>query len=158
MAREYIVPNDNFTAGAISTVFVCVGTTASLEFLRAYLGQSGSATSAQQRVQLVTQTAGGTFTAQTPEKLKTGDPISVITGGAAGAAGTAGKTCSAEGGTKTVKYPDAFNVLNGWLWVPSPNDSIIVNASAAAGVGLYLPTAPSSTAGWNAGLVYRELG
>lgn len=158
MSREYTVPNPNFTAGAITLVFVNPGTTASLEFLRAWCGQAGSATSAQQRVQLSSQvTAFPTLTSQAPVKNKLSDPSSLITGGTAGAAGTSGITASAEGaGTKTVLYPDSFNVLNGWLWVPSPPETMIMNAGGASGLGLFLPAAPSSTSNWSAGMTFRE--
>lgn len=160
MAREYVVPNTNFTAGAITTVFVNPGTTCSLEFLRAWASQAGSATSAQQRIQLSTQvTAFPTLTSQAPVKTKLLDPASQIIGGTAGAAGTSGITASAEGaGGKTVVIPDSFNVLNGWLWVATPPETLMMNASAASGLGLFLPTAPSSTANWNAGVTFRELG
>ncbi len=160
MAREYIVPAANFTAGAITTVFVNPGTTCSLEFTRFWLSQSGSATSAQQRAQVVTQvTAFPTLASQAPVKTKLLDPASQITGGTAGAAGTSGKVATAEGaGAKSVIFEDAFNVLNGWLWVPTPPETIIMNASASSGLGLYLPAAPSATGNWNAGMIFRELG
>lgn len=158
MSREYVVPNTNFTAGAITLIFVNPGTTATLEFLRAWVSQAGSATSAQQRVQLSTQvTAFPTLTSQAPVKLKLSDPASAITGGVAGAAGTSGITASAEGaGGKTVIYPDSFNVLNGWLWVPSPPETMVMNAGGASGLGLFLPVAPSSTANYSAGMTFRE--
>lgn len=158
MSREYIVPNNNFTAGAITLIFVNPGTTASLEFLRAWVSQSGSTTSAQQRVNLATQvTAFPTLVSQAPVKTKLSDPASQITGGTAGAAGTSGITASAEGaGTKTTVYPDNFNVLNGWLWVPSPPETLIMNAGGASGLSLYLPAAPGSTSNYSAGLTFRE--
>jgi len=160
MAREYNVLATNVTAGAITMVFVNPGTTATLEFLRAWLSQAGSATSAQQRCQLSTQvTAFPTLTTITPSKTKLLDPASVIVGGTAGAAGTSGIVASAEGaGSKSVVYSDSFNVLNGWLWVPTPVDTIMMNASAASGLGLHLPAAPTSTVNWTAGMTYRELG
>jgi hypothetical protein len=158
MSREYIVPNNNFTAGAITLVFVNPGTTATLEFLRAWVSQAGSATSAQQRVNLESQvTAFPTLASQAPVKTKLSDPSSQITGGTAGAAGTSGITASAEGaGTKTTLYPDSFNVLNGWLWVPSPPETFTFNAGGASGFGLFLPAAPSSTANYSAGMLFRE--
>src|SRR3972149_4161781 len=93
----------------------------SIEILRCWIGQSANATSAQQRVQLGTQgTAFPTLPSATPAKTKITDPVSGIIGGTAGAAGTCGINASAEGaGAKTVILNDAFNVLNGWLWVPT---------------------------------------
>lgn len=162
MSREYIVPAVNITLAnqAVTLAFVNPGATCSLEFLRAWASQAANATSAQQRVQLSTQvTAFPTLVSQTPAKTKLLDPVSQITGGTAGAAGTAGINASAEGaGAKTVAIPDSFNVLNGWLWVPTPRETLIMNASAASGLGLHFPAAPATLTNWNGGLLYSELG
>jgi hypothetical protein len=163
MAREYTVSAGGITLAnaAVTLVFINpLSPGCSLEILRCWIGQSANATSAQQRVQLVTQvTAFPTLTSATPKKLKINDPVSEITGGTAGAAGTAGINASAEGaGTKTIILEDAFNVLNGWLFVPTPNETIIVNAKTSAGFGLYLPVAAATLTNWAFGIVYRELG
>lgn len=162
MSREYIVAAAAVTVAnqAVTLAFVNPGTNCSLEFLRAWASQAANATSAQQRVQLSSQvTAFPTLVSATPAKTKLLDPVSQIVGGTAGAAGTSGINASAEGaGAKTVIYPDAFNVLNGWLWVPSPKESIIMNASAASGLGLHFPAAPGTLTSWNGGLLYGELG
>src|SRR3990167_3553268 len=153
MSREYIVAGAALTLAnqAVTLAFVNPGTTLSLEFLRAWASQAANATSAQQRVQLSTQvTASSTLTSISPAKTKLGDPVSAITGGTAGAACTSGINASAEGaGAKTVVIPDAFNVLNGWLWVPTPKETIVMNASAASGLGLHFPAAPTTLTSWN---------
>lgn len=163
MAREYSVGMLNVTVtGAVdlAQVFVNPGTTASLEFLRAWASQAANATSAQQSVALRTQvTAFPTLTSATPRKLKLLDPVSAITGATNGAAGTSGVNASVAGaGAKSEVYDDNFNVLNGWLWVPTPRDTIIMNASAASGFGLYFPVQPTTLTSWSAGLSYAELG
>lgn len=163
MAREYTVPMSNVTvtnAVSLAWVFVNPGTTCSLEFLRAWASQSANATSAQQQIALQTQvTAFPTVTSTTPAKLKLLDPVSQITGGAAGAAGTSGTNASVAGaGAKTPVIVDNFNVLNGYLWVPTPRETLIMNAGASSGLGLYAPAAPTSLANWSAGLTYAELG
>jgi hypothetical protein len=161
MRGTYIVSGAGLTLAnqAVTLVFINPGTTQSIAILRAWCGQSGSATSAQQRVQLNTQvTAFPTLVSATPAKTSIIDPVSVIVGGTAGAAGTSGVNASAEGaGSKTVLLADAFNVLNGWLWVPTPDEVIVMNAGAAAGFGLHLPTAPTSLTLWSFGVVYKEL-
>lgn len=163
MAREYSVGMLNVTVtGAVdlAQVFINPGTTASLEFLRAWCSQAANATSAQQSVAMRTQvTAFPTLTGATPRKLKLLDPISAIVSGTAGAAGTSGVNASVAGaGAKSEVYDDNFNVLNGWLWVPTPRDTIIMNASAASGFGLYFPVQPTTLTSWSAGLSYAELG
>ena len=123
-----------------------------------WVSQAANATSAQQRIQIETQvTAFPTLVSATPAALKRGDPISQIVGGTAGAAGTCGVTASAEGaGGKTVIWEDAFNVLNGWLHVPTPPETRVFPAGLGNSVALYFPVSPGTTTNWAAGLVYAE--
>jgi hypothetical protein len=154
-----VATNITLANQAVTLAWINPGTTASLEILRVSVSQSSSTTSAQQRIQLNTQvTAFPTLTTFTPVKTSTGDGASVITGGTSGAAGTCGINASAEGaGAKTVLYPDVFNILNGWLWLPTPEERIILPAGSSSGFGVHLPAAPSSLSGWNAVIVYREI-
>jgi len=135
MARgTYSVTGSNITvAGATTLISIRPGTTCSIEILRAWVSQNANATSAQVRIDAGTKvTAFGTFTAATPAKTSLLDAISQITGGTAEAAGTSGINASAEGGGAfTSIYPDAFNALNGWLWVPTPFETITLNAGSA---------------------------
>lgn len=148
------------TAAAVTLTFINPGVSRSLAFLRAWAGQSLNATSAQQRVQLNTQvTAFPTLTGATPVAHTLSDPVSVIVSGTAGAAGTSGTNASAEGaGSKTIIYHDVFNVLNGFLWVPTPKDVIVLNASAASGFGLHFPTAPVAAGAHSWGVTFEQLG
>lgn len=161
--REFSISAGNITvAGATTLIFLnpAAAPSMNIEFLRYWVGQTANATSAQQRIQLVTQpTAFPTLTAATPTKLKPADPnASVIAGGTAGAAGTAGINASAEGaGTKVAVWDDAFNVLNGWLHVPTPAETRIMPAGFTSGQGLFFPAAPANTASWAFGEVYREV-
>lgn len=167
MARQYIVPMTNQTVANNSPVtlaFLQVPSTAPIvvcEFIRMFCSQSNSNSGVQQRIQISTQvSAFPTLTSTAPQKLVAGDPASAISGGTGGAAGTSGTNASAEGaGTKTVVYGDAFNTLNGWLWVPTPFETILESSqSTAHGIGLALTSAPGTLTNWNAGMVFRELG
>jgi hypothetical protein len=162
MSREYIVGGGGLTLAnqAVTLAFINPGATQGFEVLRMWAGQTGTATSAQQRVQANTQvTAFPTLTSMTPRKTKLGDPISNITGGTAGAAGTAGINASAEGaGTKTLVLDDTFNNLNGYLWVPTPRELIVLGAGIASGFGLHLPVAPGSLTNWQCGVTFGEIG
>ncbi len=159
--REYSVSVGGITLvnAVVTLAFINPSATIGVEILRCWVSQSANATSAQQRVQLVTQvTAFPTLTSTTPAKLKLSDPASGITGGTAGAAGTAGTNASAEGaGAKIVLLNDAFNVLNGWLWLPTPSETIILGAGAASGFGLYFPVAALTLTNWTCGIIYREI-
>jgi hypothetical protein len=161
VARTYTLSMSNATvAGAVTVAFVNVGTTCSLEFLRCWASQSSNNNTAQQRIQLSTQVSSfPTLTGATPAKNWLLDPVSQIISGTAGAAGTSGVNASAEGaGAKSIIYPDAFSIVNGWLAVPTPAETWMLNAGAASGMGVYLPAAPGSTGNWNAGMVFREWG
>lgn len=162
MAREYMVGGGGLTLAnqAVTLVFINPSTTVGFEVLRAWAGQTGTATSAQQRCQFNTQvTAFPTLTSATPSKTKFGDPASGITGGTAGAAGTSGINASAEGaGTKTVILNDTFNNLNGHLWVPTPRETVVMGANIASGFGYHLPVAPGSLSNWQCGVTFGELG
>ena len=168
--REFIVSTGGQTVVATTTLIALSATTApniNVEFLRAWVGQSANATSAQQRIQIVTQ-AGSlpTVTGATPGKLKHADPNASIivsgtlgtTWGAGGASSSVGITASSDnGGTKTVSHEDAFNVLNGWLHVPTPAETRVLPASFTASFGLYFPVAPSTLTNWAYGIIYREV-
>lgn len=159
--REYNVGAAAVTvAGATTLVFInpAAAPNVNIEIERCYVSQSANATSAQQRIQLETQvTAFPTLTSTTPRKLKLQDSASVITGGTAGAAGTAGTNASAEGaGGKTAIFDDAFNVLNGWLWVPTPQELLVIPAGSASGFGLFFPAAPATLSGWSFGVNFGE--
>jgi len=161
MSREYILSGSNVTLAnqPVTLAFLTPGATASIEILRAWVSQSGSTASAQQRVQLNTQVAAfPTLTAATPVKLKQNDPASLLAGGTSGAAGTCGINASAEGaGAKTILLPDAFNILSGWVWIPTPEERVVLNAGSTSGFGLHLPAAPAVLTGWTFGIIYREI-
>jgi len=162
MSHEYILSAGGITLAnqAVTLAFInpAAAPSAMLRMLRCWASQSANATSAQQRIQLNTQvTAFPTLTSTTPAKTKQGDAASVIAGGTAGAAGTCGTNASAEGaGAKTVLLSDAFNVLNGWLWVPTPDEVIEMPAGFASGFGLHLPVAPATLTNWSFGVVFGE--
>lgn len=163
MAREFTVGGANLTVVAATTVLFLNPAAApnfNIEFLRFWLSQSANATSAQQRIQVETQvTAFPTLVSATPAKLKRADPnVSIITGGTAGAAGTSGINASAEGGgAKTVVFEDNFNVLNGWLMVPTPAETIVMPAGSASGLGLFWAAGPATLTGWTVGSNFREM-
>lgn len=161
--REFSISTGSITvAGATTMIYIAPGAAPNpnLEFLRWWVGQAANATSAQQQIALATKASVfPTLTTTTPVKLKPSDPnASYIVGGTAGAIGTAGINASAEGaGAQTIVWSDAFNVLNGWLHVPTPAETRIMPAGLGQGLGLYFPIAPTTLTVWMAGTCYREI-
>lgn len=163
MAKEYSVGGGGLTLvnAVVTLVFINPAAAVSpmLNILRMWASQQGSATSAQQRIQAETQvTAFPTLVSATPRHLRRSDTVaSLIAGATSGAAGTCGINASAEGaGTKTTMFEDNFNVLNGYLWVPTPREVIELSAGDASGFGLYLPAAAASLSNWACGMNFGE--
>lgn len=163
MAREFSLGTDGATLANQAVTLAFINPTSApnlnLQILRMWASQQGSATSAQQRVQAETQASVfPTLVSATPKHLKMGDgTASIITGGTAGAQGTSGVNASAEGaGTKTTMFGDNFNVLNGYLWVPTPREIIDLPAGFAGGFGLFFPATASTLNNWAAGLNFAE--
>jgi len=133
------------------------------EIIRMWVSQNANATSNQQGIRWGFKASAyqSTMTSTTPAKLKSSDPVSLISGAATIAAGTAavGLSTGTEGaGAVTVIGSDNFNVLNGWLWVPTPNETIMLNSASAFCFTMQFPAAPVTTTNWTFGLTFRELG
>jgi hypothetical protein len=128
-----------------------------LEILRMSCGQTSTTTSVQLGIRWgLKASAFGTFTAATPAPISLGTVASAITGSTTNAASSAGTDASANGaGTLTVLGQEAFNNLNGWLWVPTPEERIIVGPDLT--FVLQLQGTPSVLSGWSADLTFREL-
>lgn len=163
--RSYVITSDNQTIIANATlVFINPKTTGAgsgIEIIRCWVSQRANATSAQIGVRIHSQVSTfPTLLTTTPIPLDQASNIaSGIVGGTAGAAGTAGVNASAEGaGTQTQLYSDNFNALNGWLYIPTPEERIRFGVSAtAAGFGLKIVGTPASLTGWSWGVVYNEV-
>ena len=162
MARTYTLSFAGITLAnqAVTLAFINPPVSGpALEILRCWVSQNSTTTGAMLRIQLSTQVSVfPTLVSATPVRHNPGDPVSVIAGGIAGAAGTCGINASAEGaGAKTVLIPDSFYNLSGWVWVPTPEERIVFNPGGASGFGLHLPAAPATLTGWSGGITYREL-
>lgn len=166
--REFVITagSQAMTLGATNPLIVFNPASAAnvnIETLRYWVGQWANATSAQQRVFM--QTIGSSFPTTatvTPNKLKSADPnASVLVGttyisfGGVGIQATSNNT-----GATTVVHEDTFNVLNGWLHVPTPPETRIIPApSVSSGQPAFefcLGTTLTNSS-WSYGLTYREV-
>jgi hypothetical protein len=146
-ATVVIIHTDSTLATRSSTIMI----------LRAWIGQQASETSDQLGIILgLKASAFGTYTSTTPQPHFVNGPASGIAGGTAGAEATSGTDASAEGaGTVTPIIYDGFNNLNGWLWVPTPEERLIVPTDTA--VILKIVGTPAALGNWSAGITFQEL-
>lgn len=163
--REYSVMGQGLTvAGATTLALIIPLAGCTIELVRAWVSQNANATSAQVPIEIGTKvvTSGVTMTGNTPVKLKSSDPISLIVSGTTGGQGTAGINASAEGTVaNTAKYFDNFNALNGWNWLPSATlgETLQVNTQTALnGIYMKFTSAPPVLTNWTWGMTFREMG
>ena len=158
MGHIYTVLMENQTIVADATV-VCVRTATAvtsrasiLEVKRVTVSQQGTSTSQELGVILgLKASAFGTFTSTTPSPHTIGGTASGITGSTSVAAASAGTDASAEGGgTVTATHTEGFNNLNGYLWVPTDDERIIIPLDTAFIVKIR--GTPTTLTGWNASL------
>ncbi len=162
--REFCVPGANISVANNNPVTLVeimpVGAPGTgFEVLRVFCSQSANATSAQQRIEHTTQVAVFPTTAVStnPVKTKQNDAAAAIVGATTIAAGKSGIAVTTEGaGTKTSLWSEAFNVLNGYLWVPTPAETVVFGAGSLSAYDLQFPAAPTALTNWNFGVVYRE--
>lgn len=160
---SFSVTMSNQTVVADETLIIiraatAVGSRASLlRVLRAWIGQHGTATSQNIGVLLgLKASAFGTYTSTTPAPLAVGGAASGIAGSTSGAAASAGTDASAEGaGTVTTILHDAFNNLNGWLFVPTPEERPYILPDQA--FILKLVGTPATLTNWDAGITFEEI-
>ena len=163
MPDVYSVSMENQTIVADDTLVIIHTATATssrgsiIEIMRAWASQAATATAQNIGIKLAQKVSVfGTYTAVTPSPHLIGGSASGIAGGTAGAAATAGTKASAEGaGTVTTILADAFDNLTGWLWVPTPEERIIVPQDTA--IILKIIGTPTSLANWSAGITYTEI-
>lgn len=159
----YTITMDNQTIIADSELITLRAATAwssrgsLLEVVRFTVSQRGTSTAQQLGIRWGSKaSAFGTFTATTPANVSLGGVASAIAGSTSNAAASAGTDSSANGaGTLTVVGSDAFNNLNGFIWVPTPEERIWVGPDQT--FLIQLQGTPTTLTGWNACLTFIEL-
>lgn len=138
--------------GAITLLQIKAGATTTLKMMRAWCSQSNQTSSVMQDIVILRKSVAATVTSFIPLLLDPGDAASAAIGGTS----ATGTNASGEGTDGDELVPDNFNVLNGWLWVPTPEERIIVPPSGI--IGLKFPTAPGSSMTVSAGFLFGEEG
>ena len=167
MSKPYVVSDNNFTVGTGNVLFA-LRTAASIAtaggniaIRRVEIGQSGTTTAEMIRGHIATRDTAGTLTmtSVTPRAISPlGGPASGISGSTApaGTAARVGTDSSADsGGTYTTIYPFTFHNLNGWLWVPTPEERIEVPPDTV--ICVQLLASPTGTTGWTITVTFEDL-
>lgn len=154
--NAYVLRNAGVTIStAIAILQLKAGTNYPLELLRASLSQFGSTTSAGARFSLVRKSAASTVTAASAgthlNKLNASNPTSDVSLGTS----ATGYTGTSAGTNTDILVDEGFNVLNGYIWLPTPEERIIVPQGGI--IAMEFLTAPASHT-WYASIYFRELG
>lgn len=121
--------------------------TASLMVLRAWITNTESETSTAEEAEIIRRTTAGTGTAYTPIPL----------GGYAAASSSAATNHTVEGTAGDSIIREGFNILDGWLWVPScAEERIIVPPSGR--ISIRFAANPEASTTVTAGIVFEEIG
>lgn len=137
-------------SGAITILQLTAASDAVVKVTGAWCTQSGSTTSATQRIQLLRKTASATSSTGALTATPVG-PNEVAFGG------SVGHVYGGEGTDGVVLIAEAFNWLAGWRWTaPSDKEAIVVVPSGL--IALKFPAAPGSAQNVTAGFVFEEIG
>ncbi len=103
-----------------------------LELLRCTITQDNGDASEQTRALIRRKSAAATVTSFTPILL---DPDGIAAKAVGGTALT-GTNASAEGTPTDIIVDEGFNILSGFIWVPTPEERIRVNGGGFIGLEL----------------------
>lgn len=152
----YIIRSEAVVSGAISVLQVKAGASNAFEILRAIVTQRGSTTSAQEGIAIVRKTVPATVTSAvvgTTGNIFQRNPSGAGFNISLGASAT-GFTATNEGTDGDILLKEGFNVLNGWLYMPVPEERLYVPPGNT--VALKFLNAPASQ-NWQFEVVVREL-
>lgn len=154
MGRKYTVGFEQVSCAAAQDAILIVAPSSKvLRILEVRLGQSSSTTSTMQRVRhsrltgTVSNGSGGA--AATPRKHQTGDAAAAAT------ARINDTTQATTSGTKSTLFEDVFNIVSGYLWVPVPEEYIVLAPGEA--YALEFP-AMGATATYDGSVTFEEIG
>lgn len=150
-----------YVLAAIRTAADAVTAGGRLQIRRVEISQNATATGALVRGEIFTRDTAGTLTmtSATPNATDPlGGPSSAISGSTApaGTAARCGVNSSADsGGTYTQRRAFNFHNLNGYLWIPTPEEKMEVPPATVWGVRFI--AAPGTTTGWTISIDFEEL-
>lgn len=134
--RAYTIQIDggSLTAAITTLVEVTAAAAKAMIITRAWIGQRSNTTSAQQAVQILRRS-----TASTNVSSPVNNPLDASD---TAYGGTSRGLATVLGTAGAVLVSDSFNWQNGWLWLPVPEERIIVGGAGI--LSLHLPVAPAA--------------
>lgn len=148
LGRAYTIMDKQTVSTAITVLELTAASGQPLEIMRAWATQVSVTTSAQCDVAVLRKTGTITGTASPPS------PVELGGGGDSSASFTVKHIATGEGTDGDILYGEGVNSLNGFLWVPTPEERPIVPGSGI--IALKFITAPTN-ASWRFGFTAREL-
>lgn len=152
MPYSYSATLQSATIASCANLIQLKSTGTAYDIVRGWASQSASVTSAQGPIQLCRKSAAGDVAPFTPVNISsTSDPASKMVASSSGC-GTFTST-AAFGTDGDILYRDGFNVLNGWLYLPVPEERVLITGGGI--VALRFPIAITSES-YEAGMIWRE--
>ncbi len=151
---HYYVVNSGPVACSVAATLIQIvaSSTVPLELIEARVSETVSVTSTKVRIQINRKTvAAGAMTAFTPLLVNAVDSAAAAAGGPAlTAVYLASQT---EGTDSDILVQDTFNILSPWLYLPVPEQRIIVPPSGI--ICLKIPVGVAGT--YESSIVFREI-
>lgn len=149
MGRMYAVVFEEVAVTAVQDLFEIVAAADSVVVVHSVQIAQSSDTDSEQLAILVHRgsTSGSGGSSPTPSPLEIGD---------AAFGGTAEVNNTSQSTEGVFIYADAFNVLNGWLWMPTPETRPVLSPSGRLIVELQ--TAPADELTMSGAMLVEEIG
>ncbi len=151
MRGVYSIKFSGVITAAKTLLQVKAGATSALEILRMSITNTTVDASDSGSAEILRKSVAATVTSQTPLLWDPSDQPAKAVGGVA----ATGDTATVEGTDGDILVDEGFNVLNGWLWLPTPFEWITVPQAGI--IALKSGTAITS-ATLKALIVFREIG
>jgi hypothetical protein len=144
VANPYVARHTATHSTAITILEITNSATEVVEILRAWVTQENVTATGQCGIQILRKTVSITGSTVTVQSLSSGT-----------ASVSAQHTATGEGTDGAVLIREGMNIVNGWLYLPVPEERITIPPSGM--LALKFTTAPPS-ASYSYGLVWQELG
>ncbi len=151
MQGVYSIKFSGAITAAKTLLQVKAGASTMLELIYASITNSDNDASDTGSAEILRKTVAATVTSQTPFLF---NPASQVADAVGGTAAT-GDTATAEGTDGDIIWDEGFNVLNGWVWMPTPEFRIIVPAAGILGL---VSRTTITSANIKAMMVFHEIG